>query len=453
VAVVADHPVHALAQTGQTKPAASTDAPLATTLDTADAPPLSAQLAVPGPSNLPAIADPTNPAALDYVVQRPLFEDFWVRPDLAARGIDFTAHYISETMSNTQGIKGTGTAYAQQVDFGLSFDLGKLNIWPDAIARLAMTDRAGRSLAADKTGSYFAYQEIFGQGQNLRFNEISVEQFLLGKEVAVKVGFYPMGSDFSTLPYVCNFTNVAFCGHPQSLPVNSGWSDAPAGRWGGRVKWNITDQFTLQAGLFDVNPLVTRRQDGFKLDLNGSTGAIIPVELGYQLGKNPSDYAGTYKIGAYYDSSPATDLANAHETDTGRYGLYVEAAQQIFKTGPDLRNGLALFGIYTISDQNTAKFKDYYEAGASCRGLFPDRELDILSLGWVRTDINPRFQFQLASAALPVQTSEQLVEFNYTMQLTPSLTFRPGVQYDVQPGATSTHPNTWVFGFQVKLTL
>ena len=107
-----------------------------------------------------------------------------------------------------------------------------------------------------------------------------------------------------------------------------------------------------------------------------------------QLGKNPSDYAGTYKIGAYYDSSQATNLATGHETDTGGSGLYLEAAQQIFKTGPGLRNGLAIFGIYTVSDQNTAKFKDYFEAGAAYRGLVPGRELDILSLGWVRTNIN-----------------------------------------------------------------
>ncbi|HEY2635499.1 MAG TPA: carbohydrate porin, partial [Steroidobacteraceae bacterium] len=107
----------------------------------------------------------------------------------------------------------------------------------------------------------------------------------------------------------------------------------------------------------------------------------------------------------------------------------------------------------TVSDQNTAKFKNDYEAGFASRGVFAGRELDILSLGWVRTDINPRFQFQLEKAGLPIQTSEQLVELNYAFQLTPSLFFRPGVQYDIRPGATSTHPNTWVFAFHIQLTL
>src|SRR5207237_7590063 len=246
------------------------------------------------------------------------------------------------------------------------------------------------------------------------------------------------------------FASNAFCGHPQSEPQNSAWDDAPSGRWGGRVKYHITDELQIQGGVFDANPRYTRRQDGFKLDFAGNTGVIAPIEIGYQLGKNPEDYGGTYKIGAYYDTSAAPNLADPAVFDQGRQGLYLEAAQQIYKWGPGLRNGLALFGIFTVNDQNTAKLKHYYEAGAASRGVFPGRELDILSLGWVRTDINPRFQFQLATAGKPVQTNEQLVELTYIIQVLPSLQFRPGVQYDIRPGATSTHPDTWVFGFSVK---
>ncbi len=391
-------------------------------------------------------------AQLDYDLQLPLFGDLPLRKKLAEDGIDFIAHYISQTASNTSGVHGTGTAYAQQVDFGVSFDLDKLGVWPDAIARYAMTDRAGRNLT-DRTGGYFPYQSIFGQGQNLRFNEISVEKFLYSKELALKVGFYPMGNDFAQLPYLCNFTNDALCGHPITLFDNSAWADAPAGRWTGRVKWHITDELQLQAAAVDANPLYTLRQDGFKLNFSGNIGVIAPIEVKYQIGKNPGDYGGTYNLGAYYDSSAAPNLANPKEFDEGRYGLYLEAAQQIIKWGPRRLEGLALFGVFTVSDQNTAKFKNDYEAGFASRGVFPGRELDLLSLGWVRTTINPRFQFQLETAGLPIQTSEQLVELNYAFQLTPSLFFRPGVQYDIRPGATSTHPNTWIFDFHIQLTL
>ena len=451
-AAVSAHPVPASGQPVEPALTVGLTGPLAPA-DPANAASISAQLAVPDRSQLPVIGDTTNPAALDYVIQYPMFGNLPFRQDLAGEGIDVIAHYISETMSNTRGIGGTGTAYAQQVDIGASFDLDKLGIWSDAVARFAMTDRAGRSLAADRTGSYFAYQEIYGQGQNLRFNEISIEKFLFDKQLAVKAGFYPMGGDFSTLPYVCNFINVAFCGHPQSEPVNSGWSDAPAGRWGGRIKWQITDALDIQGGVFDVNPRYTLRQDGFKLNFTGNTGVIAPIEIAYQLGKNPEDYGGTYKIGTYYDTSAAPDLANPAKYDQGRQGVYFEAAQQIYKWGPGRRNGLAIFGIFTDSDQNTAKFKHYYEAGAASRGVLPNRPLDILSLGWVRTDINPRLQFQEATSGSQIQTNEQLFELSYTVQVNSSLIFKPDAQYDIRPGAISTRPNTWVFGFQIKLTL
>ena len=447
------------AQTAEHPPVTTPSAP--TPPVTAEAPGPAAPLAppyFPPTLLLPQITPLTSPAVispqfqLDYDLQIPLFGELPLRKKLSEEGIDFIAHYISQTASNTAGVHGTGTAYAQQVDFGVGFDLDKLGIWPDAVGRFAMTDRAGRDLTLS-TGGYFPYQSIFGQGQNLRFNEISVEKFLFDKELALKAGFYPMGNDFGQLPYLCNFINDALCGHPITLFDNSAWADAPAGRWTGRIKWHITDELQFQTAVVDANPRYTMRQDGFKLNFTGNTGVIVPAEFKYQIGKNIGDYGGTYNLGSYYDTSARPDLANPKIFDTGLYGLYVEAAQQIIKWGPEHANGIALFDVFTVSDQNTAKFKNDYEAGIVSRGVFADRPLDLISLGWVRTDINPRFQFQLAKAGLPIQTSEQLVELNYAFQLTPSLFFRPGVQYDIRPGATSTHPNTWIFAFHIQLTL
>ena len=287
----------------------------------------------------------------------------------------------------------------------------------------------------------------------MRFNEISIEKFLLAQKLALKAGFYPMGNDFGQLPYLCNFINDALCGHPITLFDNSAWADAPAGRWTGRIKYHITDELQFQTAVVDANPRYTGSHEGFKLNFSGNTGVIVPAELKYQIGKNPADLGGTYNLGGYYDTSARPDLVNPAKSDEGLYGLYLEAAQQIIKWGPEHTEGLALFGVFTVSDQNTAKFKNDYEAGFASRGVFPGRDLDILSLGWVRVEINPRFQFREEETNSPIQTSEQLVELNYAFQLTLSLFFRPGIQYDVRPGATSTHPNTWIFAFHIQLTL
>jgi porin len=114
---------------------------------------------------------------------------------------------------------------------------------------------------------------------------------------------------------------------------------------------------------------------------------------------------------------------------------------------------LAIFGIFTSGDRATAKFRFYYEGGCAYRGLITGRELDILSVGWVRADINRQLQLYEAATNMPILTNEQLVELTYTGQVSPWLQIRPGVQYDVRPGAASTHPNTWVYGLQIKATL
>ena len=68
-------------------------------------------------------------------------------------------------------------------------------------------------------------------------------------------------------------------------------------------------------------------------------------------------------------------------------------------------------------------------------------------------DLDPNLQHQQDRLDNFQWVVGSLVALNYAFQLTPSLFFRPGVQYDIRPGATSTHPNTWVFAFHIQLTL
>jgi carbohydrate-selective porin OprB len=48
----------------------------------------------------------------------------------------------------------------------------------------------------------------------------------------------------------------------------------PSGRWGGCIKYHITDELQIQGGVFDATPRYTLRQDGFKLDFAGNTGVM-----------------------------------------------------------------------------------------------------------------------------------------------------------------------------------
>jgi porin len=377
-----------------------------------------------------------------------MFGDWDVRQGLAAQGLDLAGHYIGEAAANSRGINGEGVDYAQQLDAEAAIDLGRLASWAGTIGRITLSQREGGNTAVH-TGSQLLYQEIYGQGQNFRLDEFTVEHVTADRELAWKLGFYPMGNDFSTMPYATNFTTPAICGHPLSLVYDSAWQDSPTGKWGAGLKLYPAEGLYLQGAAFVANPHGTGRTEGFKLDFDGATGAIFPLELGYAYGL-PGGIGGTYKAGAYFDTSHAADVADPRREVHGRSGIYLEAAQQLFRIAGSER-GLGLLLEYTRGDLDTARYTAYAEAALSYRGLVACRADDSLNLGWVEATINRRLREYQIQSGKPGQTNEQIAELNYTIQVTPSLVLRPGAQYDVRPGALEGRPSTWVADLHVQV--
>ena len=294
-------------------------------------------------------------------------------------------------------------------------------------------------------------QAFWGQGQNLRFDELSYERNFLGDRLDFKGGFYSLGNDFGGLSYVCNFDNNGDCGHPLGLLYGSGWLNSPTGAWGGRLKWKARSGWYVQGGIYDVTPARKQHSNGFDLGFSRTTGVITPIEVGYVRGKTPADYTGVYKVGFYYDSSRTPDLGDPTRLAHDRIGGYVQAAQQIWKWRPGRMQGLSVFGVATFSDPITGLFSSTYEAGASLRGAF-GRDDDIVSLSWIRLNVNGRVRDAERRAGKPVQSDEQLVELKETTgwQAEPWLLVRPSIQYVVRPGALDTRPDTVVFAAHVQ---
>ncbi len=404
----------------------------------------------PGASEPDGSTAPSAPK-VDVVVQHGLTEKWALRTRLTERGVVLTAHVYAQTSANASGYRGSGAAYTQQVDLSAKIDMAKLGITAGTL-RIMLSDRTGHTIQ-DRTGAYIQDQTFYGQGQNLRVDELSYERLFHGGSVSLKGGFYPMGNDFGSLPYTCNFSNTGHCSHPLSLPTDSGWRNPPTGAWGGRVKLRPTNGLYVQAGAFDVTPDRELPPNGFNLGFPHTTGVIVPVEIGYVSGETANDHPVTIKVGAYYDSSRVPDVAAATRAHKGRSGLYLEVARQVWKVRPGSVQGIALFGILTRGDAATALFRNFYEAGLSFRGPLRGRGDDVLSLGWVLAQINGRLGRAEQGAGEPARSSEQLVELNYGAQVTRWLLLRPAVQYAIRPGALATRPNTAIFTLHVQATL
>jgi porin len=401
--------------------------------------------------SLPSPSPTASEQPLDRVNQIALFNDLVWHQLLEGNGVTLVGDFIAEPAANAVGYKGAGWVYAQELDFGAVFDLKKMDWSNDGTVRILFSDRVGNTIQK-YTGAYIQNQSYWGQGQNIRLDEISYERSFLSDGLSVKAGFYSMGNEFGGLSYVCNFNNNGNCGHPLGLAYDANWIDSPTGNWGGRVKWTDPSGWYAQAGVYDVTPSRKDADEGFNLGFSHTTGVIAPVEIGYVHGSTPSDYPGTYKVGFYYDSSATSDLADPTEMVRGRKGGYVEVAQQIWKMRPGELEGISVFGVATYGDTQTGLFRTTYEAGGTWRGLISSRKDDYASLSWVQLNINSEVAKLEAFDGKPVQSDEQFFELNYGIQATPWLLIRPALQYVIQPGAYTSRPDSFVFSQHLQAT-
>jgi porin len=384
-----------------------------------------------------------------------------LRTRLSQAGFNFRASYIGEYAYSFSGGRQIGGDYAQQFAVGMDVDMGKVAGLTAGTFHLSLNVREGRSTTADYIGNKIAVQEIYGDGENARLAELSYQQSLFNNVLDLKAGFIVMGDDFGRTPILCDFENDAFCAHPVSLPTDSGWSDYPAGNWGGRVRLNLPDDFYAETAIIDVNPTYAAHDNGFKLSLQGSTGVLVPIEFGKTVKLGSAGMPGHYKIGAYYDSSTAPDVANPSLSYRGRYGGYFLADQMVWSFEPGTDRGLIVVANATISDKRTSPLPTYFTVALVAQGPFAARPHDFIAIGYVRDPVNSRVinkeNTVLAAEGVlnpELEQGENIVELAYGLQVTPWMQIHPNLQYIGNPGAFSFKhvPNAWVFGTHIGLT-
>jgi porin len=405
-----------------------------------------------------------NANSLSNWLEQPTMTGDWggVRTSLEALGITLRASYGDEFAANPIGGKRQGQSSAQQFAFGVDLDMGKLAGITGGTIHISLNDRMGRSDSAVFVGNELEDQSDFGAGQNFRLAQFSYEQLFAKGKIDAQIGFLAdFGYSFGFTPLLCDFENVGFCGHPFVLFVDSGVSAYPTAQWGGMVKFNLSSTLYAESGAFEVNPSRLDVQNGFNVSLNGSTGALVPVELGWTAAIGPDKLPGHYKIGGYYDTSTTRDVALSDIDRSGRYGGYILVDQMLFRFKPGTGRGLIAFAQGTISDDRTSPIPYSYNAGLILQGPFASRARDYVALGVVHEPVNNRIlkeeEAELVSeesANVSLQQGETDVELGYGLSVAPWLMINPNVQYIIDPGAFSfTHvENAWVFGLQTKVT-
>ena len=391
-----------------------------------------------------------------------------IRTELRDKGFDFRIGYVSETATNVRGGHEELWRYADQWAFAAILDLQTLIGVKHAQFQITITDRNGRNLSSDaKLGSLEEVQEIYGRGQTWRWTEFWYDQQYLDGLLDWKLGRFSEGNDFAA--FSCEFMNLTFCGAAPGNIAISYWYNWPVGPWGTRLKATLGHFGYVQLGAYEVNPSDLLTRNGLKLgDPGGATGVVAPIEVGWL----PTLFAalqGSYKVGAWYNSSKAPDavsntmgqpLALAGGPPlmhNGEYGAYINFLQRL--TVPPAvgsRQGLSTFLNATFLDRRTSTIDNQIAAGIFYAGL-PSRPADEIGFAVGRTHVNRRVTSMeaLNIAVLPgspgIQRSEYVGEMFYCVRTAEWLELRPNIQYIHEPGGVAQKNDDVIAGLKLAI--
>jgi len=392
-----------------------------------------------------------------------------LRSYLFEQGIDFRIGYMSETATNVQGGDKELTRYTDQITFAAALDLQKLLGMNQAQLQITITDRSGDNLSSDaKLDSLQQVQELYGRGQTWRWTQFWYDQKYLDGMLDWKVGRTDPGLDFAA--FSCEFMNLTFCGSMPGNIVGSYWYNWPVSQWGTRLKASLNSFGYVQLGAYEVNPRYLLTRNGLGLSgPGGATGVLVPFEVGW-LPTFSDALDGSYKFGAWYNSSEAPDVVENTKGQplaidggqplmhAGQYGAYVNFLQRV--TTPAVtgsKRGVSVFFNSTFADRRTSALDHQVAAGVFYTGPFASRPADKIGLAIGRTHVNNRIaevESQENAAGLGpvgVQRSEYVGEIFYGAHATKWLELRPNIQCIHQPGGIAQNTDDLIVGLRLSV--
>jgi porin len=388
---------------------------------------------------------------------------------LQDHGLDLQLGYTGEFALNATGGVRQEAAYTDQYIAGATLDLERLAGLRGTTFQLTLTARTGRNLSDDVSlGTLQQVQEIYGRGQTLRLTQLWVNQRLFDGRIDWKVGRMTFGEDFASFP--CEFENLTFCGAAPGNLVPGYIYNWPVSQWATRLRYNVDGFGYLQAGAYDVNPQYASTNDTLlPTFFNGSTGVLIPVELAW-LPRLGGELPGSYKIGAWYDTSVVNDVVSdingnpyaltglPPRRQQGRAGGYLSIVQQLTPLAAwEMRRGLSVFLNAVVASDRSSTTDNQVAAGLVYTGPFRSRPEDDVGFAVGMSRVNSRIAATQALAnrlgfgPVAVQGAEFPFELHYTFRPTSGFLFRPSIKYVINPGGTGANPNALVLGFTTSI--
>ena len=380
-----------------------------------------------------------------------------LRTSLEDAGVTFEGAYTTNILAVRNGNAGSGDGwdYAGRIDFGVELDFEKLAGLDGFSIYASGAWSSGQDLSDRKVGNLFAVQQVY-TGREIRLSQLYAQQRLFDDMVTLKAGRLTTEADFLASDIYANYVNGGINGVPGSVPgSNFGYTTAPFAQWGVVAAVEPIEHLRFAVGVYNADEkTIDDRRNGTRFTLDPEDGVFAVGEISYawnQLeagedGKEPpipQGMPGLAKLGIFGESGDREDLKDGRDKD-GNPGFYVSLEQMVYREEGSADQGLTPWAVIAYQPrQSINELPVFFGAGLVYKGLIPDRDEDNAAIGFfygkLSGDINPG-------------GSEKILEFAYTLQLTPWFYVRPDLQFVLDPAGVSSADTAVVFGGEIGIT-
>jgi porin len=378
------------------------------------------------------------------------------RDSLAAQGIEAEIVYKLDIMGNTTGGIKEGARVLDNLDVIFSFDGEKLLGSEGTSALIHLVNNNGGRPDTDLVGSAQAFNNIEVPRSTAKLYQAWVQQNFLDDRLSFLGGLYDVNSEFYVTESSGLFIHSALgIGTDIAQSGLNGPSIFPYTSVAGRVKWQPTDNFYIQAAVADGVPGDPNQQEGTQIQFDHGDGAFIIAESGYYFGGANGAPLSKVALGGWTYSDRLDHLYERDAADrpvrSHSSGFYVIGEQSLYQEADDGAQGLMAFARLGFADEDTNAFDVAWAVGAVYTGLFSGREEG--QLGFAAAGAHNGDNFRRASAAFgtPLDDSEIALELTYSDYLLPWLMIQPDVQYIINPGTEPSRDNALVIGTRLTV--
>jgi porin len=390
-----------------------------------------------------------------------------VRKQLEDAGISFGVNDTAETLSNPTGGIRQLTIYQGLLDVSLNVDLEKLAKWPDATFYIDGYWISGRGLSRNAVGNLLAVSSIEALAST-RLHDMWFQQEFLDHQISLRVGQIALDDEFYISQYSAGFVSSSFgCPDILSTDLPSGGPCYPFAVPGARLRVAPTSNLTLSAAVFNGNPAPRGPGDPQVRNSSGTNfligeGGFMPIaELAYSFDEQPisSTPLSDVKLGAWYHTGEFPDqrrdssgLSLANPASNGipamhgsNFGAYLVVDKMLWRRPDTATQGLAAFLRVGYAPPDRNLFSLEIDAGLTFKGLFPNRELDVLGVGAVYGRIGyprrlDRDQVLFTGIERPLRDYESVLEITYEARIAPWWLLQPDLQLVFHPGGYIAAP-------------